>query len=365
MGLVSTKYSEREIVKDLTRYIEENELTEGTALSSTSKMASRYNVSQGTIHRAVNKLVTKGLINRVHGSGTYVAQSVAIGKKTKIAIWGWQRIQDNPMNKAAYKTFEDILMARLEKAHCDVTFIWRAPYTSKDFESEHLERYDLLVIPEGMLNDNLATFLLRLGINVIVTLSETLSPYPFHQVFHDYRLGFMKALELIKNKGFDHICIISTAGDTSAFRVKTLKECAKKQSITYKEMPHEELIDVESSMVVLRGRDKAKYYVENNWEGVIFSTSDFLTFGMLDYFRERNIEVGKDVFIVSYDNIESRGVLAGEEPIITSITHPLQELANSTANLAIKLLKSQENNKFLNHIIRVQSHELVIRKSLK
>ena len=364
MGLVNTKYSTREIIKDLTHYIKVNELPEGTALAPTTKMALRYNVSQSTINRAVSKLVASGLICRIPGSGTYVAQSPSLEKKAKIAILGWQRNQDNPLDKAAYNTFEDTVVQQLEKANCDVTFIWRAPYMSNTFDSNQLAKYDLLIIPEGMLNDDVAFFLSRLKIKVIVILGDKLSPYPFHQVFHDYRLGFMKALELIKNKGFDHICIASTSGDTSAFRTKILKECAKKENITYREIPHEELMHNETAIVVLRGREKAKYFVENNWKGVIFSTSDFLTFGMLDYFREKNIEVGKDVFIVSYDNIEGRGVLVGKEPVLTSITHPLLELANKTVSLTIKLLKSQDNDNFSNHIIRVQSNELVIRKSL-
>lgn len=364
MGLVSTKYSEREIIKDIIHYIEGNELPEGTALASTSKMASRYNVSQGTIHRAVSKLVAKGLINRVRGSGTYVAQSHATGRKAKIAIWGWQRNQDSPMDKAAYNTFDDALMEQLKKANCDVSFIWRPSHINKNFDLEHLAKYDILITPEGMLNDAVASYLSRLEINVIITWSDKLSRYPFHQVFHDYRPGFIKALELIKNKGFNHICIVSTSGATSTFRAEILQKCAKEQNITYTEMPHEELMHVGSSMVVLRGREKAKYYVENNCRGVIFSTSDFLTFGMLDYFREKNIEVGKDVFIVSYDNIEGHGVFAGKEPVLTSITHPLLELATATVNLTEKLLKLRNRNVFENHIVRVQAHELVIRKSL-
>lgn len=366
MNLVSKKYSEREIISDITGYISDNELTKGTALASTSKMAARYNVSQGTIHRAVNKLVKKGLIYRVRGSGTYVASSI-VDRKSKIGIMGWQRSLNSPLNKAAFSTFEDTLLHRLEKANFEVELIWKIPYfNDRMMVPKSLERYDLIILSEGMLNPTLASFLTHLNIPVIAIMGEELSTYNFHQVFHDYRLGFMKALNLIKDKGFDNICIASTCCETSLHRAKVLKECVKKLDMNCKEIPEEEKsqIYVDSSLLIISGREKARYFIEHDWKGVIFSLSDFLAFGMLDYFTENNLEVGKDVLLVSYDNFESRGVLAGKEPVLTSITHPLIELADATADLAVRLIKSNESCENLNHIIRVQAHELVIRKSL-
>jgi GntR family transcriptional regulator len=49
-------------------------LAPGTALPSERELAKRYDVARGTVSQAVEGLAVKGLLYRVHGSGTFVAE---------------------------------------------------------------------------------------------------------------------------------------------------------------------------------------------------------------------------------------------------------------------------------------------------
>src|SRR5919198_2600208 len=46
----------------------------GTRLPSERLLATRYNVARATVTQAIDELAGKGLVYRVHGSGTFVAE---------------------------------------------------------------------------------------------------------------------------------------------------------------------------------------------------------------------------------------------------------------------------------------------------
>lgn len=54
--------------------IAQNKWAPGAAIASESELATTYNLSIGTVRRAVDCLVNDGLLKRVHGSGTFVGR---------------------------------------------------------------------------------------------------------------------------------------------------------------------------------------------------------------------------------------------------------------------------------------------------
>ena len=61
------------LANDLRGQIEEGELLPGDKLPSETELARRYGFSRGTVVKAIELLVSKGLVNRRQGSGSYVA----------------------------------------------------------------------------------------------------------------------------------------------------------------------------------------------------------------------------------------------------------------------------------------------------
>lgn len=63
----------RRIVDDIVAKIDSGELTSGDKLPSTSELAQMYDVSTGTVYRALALLHDRNLIIGQQGRGTYVA----------------------------------------------------------------------------------------------------------------------------------------------------------------------------------------------------------------------------------------------------------------------------------------------------
>jgi GntR family transcriptional regulator len=63
----------RQIKTLILRSLEAGEWRPGEAIPSESELATRYNVSQGTVRKAVDEMATEHLVVRRQGKGTYVA----------------------------------------------------------------------------------------------------------------------------------------------------------------------------------------------------------------------------------------------------------------------------------------------------
>ncbi len=63
-----------QIQQTITNWIESGELQPGSAILSERELSQLFNVSRMTVRQAVSNLVSFGLLRRVQGSGTYVAE---------------------------------------------------------------------------------------------------------------------------------------------------------------------------------------------------------------------------------------------------------------------------------------------------
>ena len=364
MKIVNEKYSVREIAKDISVYITENELPAGTRLAPSRKLAERYNVSEITVNRAIKKLVEKGLVYRVQGNGTFVAGRKYVGSPVRVGFFVWRHNKTNPFEYAAFGIFEDTLLKELDELGFTVDFIPKLPPHDFVFNGEYLVKYDLMIIPAGMVTPQTSPLLEKMGLPLITIFGEGLLEYPFHQVFQDYRPGFQKAMNFIRSRGHRKIYIASLDEETSSTRASVAIECAARADLICEELPNNKSTQGISS-VIMKGREYCKYFWDNKLDGVIFSVSDFLSFGILDVVKEQNLELGRDIKLLSYDNLESRGVCPFDEPVLTCITHPLLEMAKETVHLVKDVYRNNTKCGEANKIIRVPARELVIRKSLQ
>ena len=68
----------------------------------------------------------------------------------------------------------------------------------------------------------------------------------------------------------------------------------------------------------------------------VFSTSDVVSFSMLEGFREKNLTPGKDFQLLSYDNLEVNGLLSGkQEPVLSTIDAPRVRSCERAAELLL------------------------------
>jgi DNA-binding GntR family transcriptional regulator len=64
-----------QVAENITQYIQDNTLKDGDPLPSQNELVSYFGVSEVTIRQALQRLKTEGIITRVQGKGTFVADS--------------------------------------------------------------------------------------------------------------------------------------------------------------------------------------------------------------------------------------------------------------------------------------------------
>jgi DNA-binding LacI/PurR family transcriptional regulator len=357
------KYSAKEIVADIEAYITENSLKCNMPLAPSKKLAQKYNVSSRTMERAITSLVKKGLVYRIQGKGTFVAKQIKNKYNESVGYFAWQNDDCTGLNQAAYGTFDDILVNGLKELGINVDFIICPGYRKEIISFSEAIKYSLLIIPGGMVTPQTLPWLRRLPVPVIIVNYAKILPYPFHQVYHYYELGFETALKYLKEKGEHNIFIAGLENETSQTRTKALQQTANKMGIAYKMLPTQHKMSISTSLVILHGRELGKYFLKNNLKGVIFTLSDFIALGIIDVIREYDLELGNDIKIISYDNLESRAPFNSSDAVITSITHPLKELAQEAVKLVDDILDNNTKDHDITKIIKVPAHEFVIRKS--
>jgi DNA-binding LacI/PurR family transcriptional regulator len=360
--IAKKKYTAKEIAADIEAYIIDTSQKSNTPLATPRWLAKKYNVSSMTINRAITTLVEKGVVYRVQGKGTFVAKQRVLNRDKLVGYFAWQHTS-TPWDEAAYGTFEDILISGLDELGVKVDFILRSGYRSKIISFAEAIKYDLLIIPSGMVTPQTLPWLKRLAVPIIVAGDSQILPYPFHQVFHYYDLGFETALSYLKKQGEHNIFIAGIQRETSQKRVEILRKVANDMKVAHETLPLGIGISGDTSLALLCGREQGKYFLDNNLNGVIFALSDFIALGIIDVVKERNLELGKDVKIISYDNLESRAPFSSDNAVITSITHPLIELARETVKLADDIIENDIKDSGITKIVKVPACEFVIRKS--
>ena len=68
-----------QIKRLITRSLSEGEWTPGAMIPSEMALARRYEVSQGTVRKAINELVAENMLVRRQGKGTFVATHADVG----------------------------------------------------------------------------------------------------------------------------------------------------------------------------------------------------------------------------------------------------------------------------------------------
>lgn len=82
------------------------------------------------------------------------------------------------------------------------------------------------------------------------------------------------------------------------------------------------------------GYKSGRFFIDKNIDA-IFSFSDMSSYGLINYFKENNITIGKEISIISYDNLFFDDIIT---PGLTSIDQNLKLLAKEAIDMADNLI---------------------------
>ena len=348
--------------QDITR----NRLPANTPVSSVRALAAKHKVSTLTANRALNVLVEDNIIYRVQGSGTFVAEHQKWRSEgtTRIGLSFYpspaRYLSDSYYT--AFGRYHSRIIDMLKQEGHDISIISRAENEQLDIFKNTINHTNALIINKDWITDRNLEVLLEYPNPVILIDSPYIKDLPFHQVVPDYFLGFKKVIEYLKELNCRSLaCAGASDTETHSFRRNYFAQMLKRfsQNIT---LTDDLAIPLkEHDMGRLTGRELGKMYLARKLRpDVIFSVSDFISFGILDVLLEKNLIPGRDFKLISFDNIEAREECPFGKPMLTALNNPRQQETEET----IKLLKETmaSNDKTI-RIIKVPAEELVIRKT--
>jgi len=184
---------------------------------------------------------------------------------------------------------------------------------------------------------------------------------PWHQVFFDYRPGFRRALEFLMERGFRKAMAVGVPNlSTAEHRYEALCDAAElcgfgRENLCFP-VPSGDYFHFQ----ILCGREYGKMFLkEFKCDTAIISLSDYVTVGVLDVLYEHGLKPGREVQLISYDNLLSQVPEFKERFICNAVTHPL----SSEFRAIVKLMSEihlAPNPDFYRSIV-VPAREFVVR----
>jgi len=353
------KFTARSIAGAVERKIVEEAVAEGVKLPSAAKLALRYGVSVKTADRALNHLVEKGFILRVRGGGNFVrANRSSADRVTAGIIWcgladAIASLETNPTNAFMEE------LSRLLAEHNIGYHIFFDRFGPVGQMENRLKKYDVLLMPAGLIQFH-RELLEHPGAQVFLYGNDVLDPGPWHQVIYDYRPGMTAALKWCKAHGYRKIFLPGYDSSTARSRRETLVECGLALGFRREDflIHNAECVSLGSSVIV--GSRCAEYFLEKRlFDHLIFSVSDFFTYGMLDFFNRHKLSYGRDYQLISYDNFQSYLESSNAFLNVSAVTHPLIGHARAAVAMIEDVTRRKETGFFRTYI--TPAAEFVVR----
>lgn len=331
----------------------------GEQLASNSELAERFDVSTLTADRAVRLLVNKGLVYRKHGVGTFVASPEQRESKQKYRIAvADTKFPATPAWESAMGLRTRISIQNFYMKNCDVKLIDYPTVCDFELLQKELTGVNGLLITSGFIDPVTVKNLKQLEIPIVITHLEEVLDFPFHQIMYDNRRGIDEAVERVLVQDPAEILIVYESHKNGQNRKKLFEDSLIAAGYPAKRLRSHcvETDALVNAIPSYRVGLKLSSTVKGKF---LYSTSDVVSFSLIEAFRENGLEAGRDFQLLSYDNLEDYGYLPFKKPYLTSIDAPKSRLAERSVDLLLEQIEKKADESV---VVRIPTR-LVIRKT--
>ena len=344
----------------LQEMIYRGELSSGELLASNHELAEQFGVSTLTADRAVRQLVKDGLVYRRQGVGTFIAEQKQRkpARMLRIGISD-EKFPSTPLWENAMGIRGRISIQYFYTRQCEVRLFDYQTVCDPEKLSHAAAGLDGLLVSAGFIDSLTLDNLRKLQIPLVITNLEEVLDLPFHQVAWDNDRGISEAAKKIMKAPPAEFVIVYEGHRNGILR----KECMEKHltRLGY-DTGRIRFCRVETA-ALLNGIPSYRLALELSKDirgKFVFSTSDVVSFSMLEGFREKNLTPGKDFQLLSYDNLEGGGLLPWkQDPVLSTIDAPRVRIGERAAELLLDRIGRPMDETV---IIRIPT-KLVVRKT--
>jgi len=319
----------KQIVEQVERGVRDGSLTPGEQLPSMNVLADKYDISRETVKKAYGILVEKDIIEPRHGKGFYV-RDLASGAKTEVLV-----ILDN---FSVYKQITYTAFAQTLGPEADITILNhnQNPDLLEYFLDSHLDNFDYYVIAPHFPNTEtvqkrVTRLLSRIPVRKLILIDH---------IQHGLRGRFGAVYQDFEND----ICEGLSQGKADFSRIRRLKVLTLPQSLYGASICKGiERFALDNSLSV-------EYYsglpetVEPGDAFIILNSQlDSGLVGLSRMIQESGLEIGKGVFIVSYNEYPMNELILGG---LTTVSTDFPEMGRTAARMILDKKMNQIHNPF-------------------
>lgn len=330
-------------------------------LPNIGDIAKEFSVSPMTAQKAIKALVKAELLSSTRGKGVFLKQNSSAAMRVGIVTMNY--CEPGVAYAAAYASYITPAVEVLKAAGCRIQ-----RYDKDDLKGDQaavqriFDELDAIIITIGCIDPETLPNLLTWKKPIVLIQHEDFLDYPFHQVISDRNPAFHELLALLDVTPPKNVLIVNNCNfhkhRIESF-LKHLRANPRTKDATVETITVQKQIPVD--LGCLAGQQLAEKVLSSGKKyDLVFSPSDFLTFGFIDVMNRNGKRFGKDYSLVSYDNLEADGYLPFEEPVMTCIDKRPKLISEAAAKLLLNLDRLTP----ISSILCKVPCKLVIRKTL-
>ena len=317
----------RQIINSIYAAISSGELKLGDKIPSLNQICTEFELSRDTVMVAFNELKAKGIINSIPGKGYYI-NSVEINVDQKIFLLF------DELNTFKEDLYTSFLNSLDNKSNVDIYFHHFNYQVFKNLIAESNGKYTSYVIMPATFDDTVDVIgkLPKDKVYILDRLKEDLTDYPV--VYQDFEKDVYDSLiegyDLLRK--YNELIMIFPGGKEPEGRMIGFQRFCKEKGF--------------KSEIIRNLTNKEMKAGE-----VYFVPSDRNLVRLVKMAAEKNLQLGKNVGIVSFNDTVLKEVVAGG---ITTISTDFQLMGQTLA----RMIQERSTEKIRNHSALIQRNSL-------
>lgn len=317
----------RQIINSIYAAISSGELKLGDKIPSLNQICTEFELSRDTVMVAFNELKAKGIINSIPGKGYYI-NSIEINVDQKIFLLF------DELNTFKEDLYTSFLNSLDNKSNVDIYFHHFNYQVFKNLIAESNGKYTSYVIMPATFDDTVDVIskLPKEKVYILDRQKEDLADYPV--VYQDFEKDVYDSLiegyDMLRK--YNELIMIFPGGKEPEGRMIGFQRFCKEKGF--------------KSEIIRNLTNKEMKAGE-----VYFVPSDRNLVRLVKMAAEKNLQLGKDVGIVSFNDTVLKEVVAGG---ITTISTDFQLMGQTLA----RMIQERSTEKIRNHSALIQRNSL-------
>jgi len=331
-----------DIVNEVKEKINLGSLKPNDKIKSENELCAEYGLSRQTVRHAISVLENEGLVRKVKGSGTYIAENAITDKKSRNTIVVITTYVDSYIFPQMIQYMESVLSK--ENFNVQICFTNNRISREKTILKSIIEKDDVA----GVIAEATKSHLPNPNIQYYETLCDNKIPVLFinsyyentnipHVTINDVQAGKI-ATEYLISKGHTEIGGIFKLDDGQGAKryfgfLEAMSEADLK--ITGNDIIWFDTVDIENSNNIKMLYDKIMVRLSSRSALVFYN--DETAIKLLELFKQNGIKVPDDISVIGIDD----SVISPDENVkITSVIFPTKIVAKKAATNMINMIKN-------------------------